>query len=186
MLFGKSKAVEHYFGRESYRYIDGLIGGKGDVLLVSPYVDIHYADMMLGRKAPGDVYLISSSPQPGAQRRLTKGRGILPIAAYLMLSIAILAFLLLIRAGYAYLLIALIPLAIGAARLGPRNGRVHLKSPRSFVHAKMYISDGVAVTGSANLTYSGTHRNVEHISMTHDPADIAELKDQFWKMWKEA
>ena len=50
----------------------------------------------------------------------------------------------------------------------------------------MYIAEHAAATGSANLTYSGMHRNVEHLSMTYSHDEIRRLEKQFWRLWDAA
>jgi phosphatidylserine/phosphatidylglycerophosphate/cardiolipin synthase-like enzyme len=52
-----------------------------------------------------------------------------------------------------------------------------------FVHEKLYISDSMAIIGSANLTYNGTHKNIEHIEIIRDRGEIDELKRHFNSMW---
>ena len=54
-----------------------------------------------------------------------------------------------------------------------------------FVHEKLYISDTVAIVGSANLTYAGMHKNVEHIQMVDDKNEITELKEHFNSLWSK-
>ncbi|MCE4602028.1 MAG: phospholipase D-like domain-containing protein [Desulfurococcales archaeon] len=55
---------------------------------------------------------------------------------------------------------------------------------RAIVHSKMYIIDGVAVTGSANLTRSGLWRNMETITI-HEGPEAEEVASQFLKAWSE-
>ena len=78
-------------------------------------------------------------------------------------------------AAFAYLLISL-----------SSCKKIRLKAPKEFVHAKMYVGDETAIEGSANLTYNGMHKNVEQISVTRNEKKIAELKEQFWKLWNSA
>jgi phosphatidylserine/phosphatidylglycerophosphate/cardiolipin synthase-like enzyme len=52
-----------------------------------------------------------------------------------------------------------------------------------FVHEKLYISNGTAVTGSANLTYSGMHKNIEHVELTRDVKEVSELTRHFEELW---
>ena len=72
---------------------------------------------------------------------------------------------------------------IGTARHWRISNGVSVKVPRNFVHAKMYISGQMAMIGSANLTYSGMHRNIEHMSVIRSSREIGRLASQFWELW---
>ena len=52
-----------------------------------------------------------------------------------------------------------------------------------FVHAKMYIIDDVAYTGSMNLTVSGVEKNVE-IIQRHENEGVKKLEEEFIKIWE--
>jgi len=52
-----------------------------------------------------------------------------------------------------------------------------------FVHEKLYISGNTAISGSANLTYNGMHKNIEHIEVTKDESKIREMRRHFESMW---
>jgi phosphatidylserine/phosphatidylglycerophosphate/cardiolipin synthase-like enzyme len=87
---------------------------------------------------------------------------------------------------YAYALIAVaLTLIAGyfASITGNRN--ISMVMPKRFVHAKMYISENEAISGSANLTYRGMHRNVEMLEIMHDKESVESMSSTFWKMWKE-
>jgi phosphatidylserine/phosphatidylglycerophosphate/cardiolipin synthase-like enzyme len=65
------------------------------------------------------------------------------------------------------------------------NARLHLKVVSSdFIHEKLYISDTIAITGSANLTYSGMHRNIESINITKNLEEVERLKKHFDRLWQ--
>ena len=184
-MFGtRASHSAYYYGNATYKYIDELIRNKGDVLVVSPYIDKYYADMML-KSAGRKFYVISSEPDDAAMKLLMARPSRSWIAGYGLLSVAVLLLMLYARIGWPYVLISLIPVVAGAATHRGRRKNVELKVPRRFTHAKMYISDSMAVTGSANLTYSGMHRNIEHVNVTYSGSDIDKLKDQFWSMWEE-
>ena len=74
-------------------------------------------------------------------------------------------------------------LALYFAMVDANGSTVKLKIPSKFVHAKMYIGDAEAIRGSANLTFKGMHKNIEHIELTSDPVQIKELEKQFWRIW---
>jgi phosphatidylserine/phosphatidylglycerophosphate/cardiolipin synthase-like enzyme len=67
-----------------------------------------------------------------------------------------------------------------------RKKRIIIRKPEGFVHAKIYISENEAIHGSANLTYNGTHSNIEHIEIIRDNEKIAKLHSEFERMWKKS
>lgn len=185
-MFGKGSLGNiYYYGSETYKYINRVIDNKGEILIVSPYVDGYYAEIICRKSRGRKFYIISSSVEDDVLRRL-RGRSLQWLIAYLGLSAILLGFLLFISVSGILLLIAPIPFIVGIIKTARNPPGVILKVPKKFVHAKMYISDGVAITGSTNLTYAGTHKNVEQISIIYNKADIGRLKDQFWSMWESS
>ncbi len=174
----------YYCGSDTHKYIDELISSKGEILVVSPYIDRYYAEIISRKSGGRKFYVISSSLEGDALKLLEKNPSALWIASYALLSIMILGLLLFVGVGGLYLLISVIPIAVGTVKNAGRKSKVSLKVPKQFVHAKIYISDGMAITGSANLTYKGTFKNVEHINVVYDKEEIGRLKEQFWGMWK--
>ena len=70
---------------------------------------------------------------------------------------------------------------------GSRKSRMHVRVVRgNFVHEKVYISDSMAITGSANLTYSGMHKNTERIAIIDSRKEIGELRRHFEELWHKA
>ncbi len=188
MPFGisRSRPDLYHDGRESCRYIDAMIGSRGRMLVVSPYIDAYYAKRLAARAPRGKTYVITSSADAQALKILGKGGSRLWIAAYTLLSTLLMyAFVLLGIGGY-YLLIVAVPLIIGTAKHWRVRSAISLRVPRAFVHAKMYIAQCAAATGSANLTYSGMHRNIEHLSVTYSHEEIRRLEKQFWRLWDTA
>lgn len=52
------------------------------------------------------------------------------------------------------------------------------------IHAKMYMVDGkYAVTGSANFTYYGQTKNVEHLFYSEEPREVHRLDRDFEAIW---
>lgn len=181
MLFGKRSST-HYYGSETYRYMDKLLGQRGDLLLVSPYIDPYYAKQLVSASHRRKIYLVSSSPDPEAVK-LIKGRVSLWIIAYFAVSFVILYLLLLIGVRNLYLLISFIPFAFGLYQSFMKMSRIKFKTPRRFIHAKIYISESMAISGSANLTYKGMHKNLEQVEIIYDKEEISRLKKQFWEIW---
>jgi phosphatidylserine/phosphatidylglycerophosphate/cardiolipin synthase-like enzyme len=54
-----------------------------------------------------------------------------------------------------------------------------------FVHEKLYIGNDKAITGSANLTYNGLHKNIEHIEVINSIERIGKLKSHFNDLWSK-
>lgn len=186
-IFKKGPTLS-YSGSSSHIHIDRLLREGREISIVSPYIDNYYAKIIRGMSRDRRFMIIASSIDPEARRSLGKG---LPL---LDLSVAFAAWLAVSCAFYyllhspAYLLgILLIFLIYVELKLlfftGTRN--IRLKVPRDFVHAKMYLSERQAIVGSANLTYKGTHRNVEHIEVTSDPGKVASLRKDFGRLWRK-
>ncbi len=183
MFFKKAPRSLYRYGSDGYKNIDGMIDSLGELLIVSPYIDMYYARKLAARARKGRTYVITSSSDGGILDVLGKGGSRLWIAAYTLLSALLLYALALAGIGGAYLLVAAVPAVIGTAKHHRIRSNVYVRVPRRFVHAKMYISGQSAMTGSANLTYSGMHRNVEHMGIIRSAEEIRKLRDQFWELW---
>lgn len=182
IMFGKgAQGGTYYYGSDTHKHIDRLIESGREILIVSPYVDRYYAEKLLDSSRGRRFYLISSSMDEQALSMLN-GTSSIWVVAYLCLSSALLVLLLYIRVPSALLLLSLVPLIVGSIKNMGKT-RIMLKIPKRFVHAKMYISESEAITGSANLTYKGTHKNLEQISIIRNREDIDKLKRQFWELW---
>ncbi len=186
MFFGAGN--RSYSGNDSYRHIDPLIRGGKTIYIVSPYIDSYYAAFIRRYAGGKRFYILSSSMTDSARKILESNGDALGMFLFsgVVAAIDILVYLLGLLSVY---IILLSLAAIGARwivfKLASRN-RIVLKVPKSFVHAKLYVSDRMAILGSANLTYKGTHVNVEHIEVVHEPDRIGLLKKEFWKLWEEA
>ena len=103
IMFGKRDLGNtYYYGSDTHRYINELICRKGEMLMVSPYVDRYYAELMLKKSRGRKFYLISSSVEDDVLR-LLKGGSRLWILAYLGLSMILLGLLIFIGAAGAIL-----------------------------------------------------------------------------------
>ncbi len=185
-----------YSGTESYKYIEPLLRERGSrLIVVSPYISPDYARIIVREAGKRSVYVLTSEASRGASqgeairilqstRRLS--RRYVAIMAYLSL---LLATSLVIHSYYLALLVASVMMAFSVVLLSTSRspGRyLHLKiAGPNFVHEKLYISDTKAIVGSANLTYSGLHRNVEHIEIIRDGARRRELIAHFESLWRE-
>ena len=177
-----------YSGNESYRYVEKAIDEAGELLIVSPYIDMYYAKFIAQKSKGKKIRIISSSMETAAKMEIGGSRRLKGLFYFIFfLFFADLALYLihidivLVEAASVLLLAVAVPL--GARKKG---AVAEMKHPKKFVHAKMYISDTLAIVGSANLTYRGMHSNIEHLEIITDREKIGELRRIFWKMWKEA
>ncbi len=173
-----------YSGTESYRYVEPLIYKGKDVLISSPYIDRHYADFIVRNSRGKRIHILASSMDSEARRHI-HSRPVLPVVAALM-ALASAGFLLYALRVYLLLGIdtaAMILFVYATVIFWKRTPNIKIRTPTSFVHAKMYVTESAAAYGSANLTYRGMHRNVEHLEVTEDPEKIENLKKQFWSIW---
>jgi len=171
--------------QEQYKHVEKLIRSSKNVFIVSPYIDEYYARFLLKHARNKKIYIISSSPEEKAKKMLTKGG--FPSLTLLLSVIMFLFYYLLWLAGLSYvsvLIIGFLFFALFIVRLStmkPKN--IRLKVPKEFIHAKFYIGDNEAITGSANLTYRGMHKNIEHLEISSDPDYVEKLRAEFWRMW---
>jgi len=188
-MFGSSW---EYSGTDSYKYVEKLIKQGKQVFIVSPYIDLYYAKFLLRNSVGKHISIISSSIDGKAERLLS--RGSFPGKTLAML---------IILAGLNYLtyeigmgisaLLSLLPVLIFITILlavvfayklrHSKPEGIKLKIPKEFVHAKFYVNEKTAISGSANLTYRGMHKNIEHLEISNDPDYVKKLKAEFWRMW---
>lgn len=173
-----------YTGRSSYKYAERLISEGRDILIVSPYIDSYYAEFLLRNGRKKHIKIISSSVEREARKILGRKRslGNFFATALLVLPLDYLSFTFSVLSIYV-ILASLLILSMAFYLCIHRKSDIELKIPREFVHAKIYISDGVAIFGSANLTYKGMHENIEHIEVREKENEVNRLKSEFWKIW---
>ncbi|HUY70047.1 MAG TPA: phospholipase D-like domain-containing protein [Candidatus Baltobacteraceae bacterium] len=186
------KGDEQYSGDSSYRFVDKLImADSRKLLVVSPYIGNSYAKLLISEARRKKVYVVTSQssleyensvlkgiPEIGAMKRYLK-----PMAYFSVIT----AFAVYFNLSYfVYPLIAIVLVFVALTYLTYRKTRSNflLKVSREkFVHEKLYINDREAIVGSANLTFSGMHKNVEHIQMIRDMKKRDALEDHFKKLW---
>jgi len=83
----------------------------------------------------------------------------------------------------AAILLILVLLAYRKYRKTDSNIKVKVTKDK-FVHEKLYIGSDMAIVGSANLTFNGMHRNVEHIDIIRSKDQIDRLKTHFESLWR--
>jgi phosphatidylserine/phosphatidylglycerophosphate/cardiolipin synthase-like enzyme len=172
-----------YCGSESYRHVDRLLKDEREVLIVSPYIDDYYAEFLLRHSGGKTFRILSSSMKESAAKKLRSSR--IPGALALNLIILIVNVMFLYAGKLSSLFSAItfsLSLLYLASAFLSRN-RIYIRTPKAFIHAKMYVGNSAAIEGSANLTYPGMHRNIEQISMTKEGKRISEMKREFWRLW---
>lgn len=183
MLFREER--DWYSGDSSFKYIDRLIRSRSDKLLVcTPYIDRYYLKMLKRESYKKRVMLISSKASEQKISEALRDRRRLYLMLFIIPYSAVLLYLYMtIRLSSYYLLIPILLAAIAAAL--SRNNRIRVKIIKSsFVHEKIYINDNTAIVGSANLTFQGTHKNIEHIRVISDPAKVGEMSEYFDRLWE--
>ncbi|MDE1871238.1 MAG: hypothetical protein KGI06_03295 [Candidatus Micrarchaeota archaeon] len=183
--------VESYSGDSSYRYVDRLIKGSGsELMIISPYISGYYARLLVKRAGSVQVRIITSESSIGKNKKLLGRHLSSGIGAY-MKALAFVLLLDFISAylafGYTTAILSAIVVILALAtymKHAKTESNLLVKVPKGrFIHEKMYINGDTAIIGSANLTYSGMHRNIEHIEVIREPSRIGELRGHFESLW---
>jgi phosphatidylserine/phosphatidylglycerophosphate/cardiolipin synthase-like enzyme len=181
-----------YSGSESYKYVEPILRDRSrELLVISPYMSMGYARMLVGLGKRKRVMVITSHYSERVGDYIThRSKYLLYGYAKAVLVFLIAAF---VSAYFSLYLISLGALALAGlsalvALAGyklSKNSDIELRIfYDKFVHEKAYISESAAAVGSANLTYNGLRKNVERIEVITDPARIKALRDHFFDLWK--
>lgn len=181
--------MQSYSGKDCHKYVEQLLKKGKELHIVSPYIDNYYANFILRNSGGKNIRIISSSIERDAEKTLTKGRFPKELAiSTLLVAIAdIMLYLLSFYLYSFYIFMAVLLLIMATFLLSiktPKN--IRLKIPKEFVHAKIYLSENGGIEGSANLTYKGMHKNIEHIKVVLDPNELRSLEMQFEEIWKSS
>ncbi|MGC8628903.1 MAG: phospholipase D-like domain-containing protein [Candidatus Micrarchaeia archaeon] len=188
MLFQRKDNPEHY-GSNSYVFVERLIKSSKDIRIISPYIDSYYANFIVRNAKGKNIRIISSAISKDAKKKLSKmsfGKflafGFLLVlfnylAEYFAKPLQFGVALATLFAFFAYLLVYFTDLS---AKKG-----IAVKVPKEFVHAKLYIGEAEALEGSANLTFSGMHKNIEQLRLVKSEEEIQALKAEFDRLWKK-
>ena len=179
-----------YSGNESYKYVDPIIQSDRRVWIISPYIGKHYGEMIRRKGSRRDIRIITMDVPENrdgilavVSRNARKGHTLFGVSLLMVLMLLISYFYGrgLLVLGFMVLFVIFIYYAIKAeSSISP----VRLRFARgSFVHEKIYIGEKIAVVGSANLTYNGMHKNIEHIEVIKEGDKIAELEKHFSQLW---
>ena len=168
-----------YSGSDTFKYIDKLIRRSKSLLIISPFIGNYYAEMLAKRGKR--TLVITSDDTLRKVRALRRGRrNYAKAVAYFIVLDALIFYLHMFAFGIGVLLLLV---AMIFLVLYSRANIVVKSTGKTFVHEKMYIGEKEAIIGSANLTFSGTHRNIEHIEIINDMRRIEELKRHFYDLW---
>lgn len=182
---------DSYSGSSSYKYIDRLIRDEPELMIISPYIGNSYAKRLMKAASTKRIRVITSESAINGGGKFLKGFVYHNISRH----IKAIAFLLLLDAisiylGFAFtttvLSIFVIAIVIATCiKYKKTSSNLQVKVPKDrFVHEKLYIGLKQAITGSANLTFSGTHRNVEHIELTTEESKIRAFRGHFESLWR--
>ncbi|MDE1857006.1 MAG: hypothetical protein KGH98_02895 [Candidatus Micrarchaeota archaeon] len=186
--------ADSHSGKDTYMEIDGLLTNRDPNLnIVSPYIGPYYARMLLGLARRKNVRIITSEPKLESSKRAVayiNSRGnrkasLVKWSLYMIVLEAILTLFRMYPLDFYILPVFILGwLALYAHYRSGMNLRIRMKVvTKDFIHEKLFISDTKAIVGSANLTYGGTHKNIEHIEVISDPERIRGLADHFESLW---
>ena len=182
-----------YSGDSSYKFVDELIKNRDKSLrIVSPYISNHYTRMLLDMKRRKDIKVITSNVSLEYRNSLLKeflGLGRFKRYMHLIVIFTLAAasafWIRLFPIGIIAALFDMVTIALFYRAYKKRmETRLRIKiADKKFVHEKLYIGDSTAITGSANLTFNGMHKNIEHIEVTNDQRKVTELATHFDELW---
>jgi len=171
-----------------------LTESKESLDIVSPYLSAQYAQLLVRKAESGVMVRLMTSSWTGRYHQQALGvlaprstvRFYWPPFVAGILGLVILSVLGYFLAGV-IVLVGCVLAAILAKRQPARS--IHTLQvkiqPREFVHVKLYIVDGrMAVTGSANLTFSGMNSNVERVEVKESAPEVAQEIVAFEELWR--
>ena len=195
----------HYSGTSSFKYIDQLIENNDDSLeIISPFISKVYIKRLVDLSKRKKIRVITSDKSPLDYKEIkkyTKKSVLMPalievliVIFYILLfnNVTIMPYVNLGVIDFFVLIIIIIINLIIAHRV-KKNMSIRKKGTNiefkvvkdRFIHEKLYISDSEVITGSANFTFSGLHKNIEHIDVIRSGKDIRFFKKHFDKMWRK-
>lgn len=185
MMLPFERKERYYNGNDTYKYIEKLLRRGKDIYIISPYIDKYYAGRIRAYSSRKKFHIISSSIEKEALDILGKQRSPMDLVIPLTLLFGMDSILYYIGffSTYAAAISAILMAILFVGFYGSEKNNVSVLRPKDFVHAKIYLSENIAIEGSANLTYRGTHSNIEHITITLDPDKVGAMREDFWKMW---
>ncbi len=179
-----------YSGTESYRYVESLFRASKGIDIITPYMGVGYAKLLASHAKQGKrIRIILAKGQASNSAAIQYLRpGVHARRISIALSaISFFAFLLAYMYGMPYtsvlFLFAFLGFTVLALAGKNRSLPIEVRYAPGFVHEKIYIGDKEAIAGSANLTYSGMHKNTEYIEIIKDAGKISGLEKHFNMLW---
>ncbi|MEM3791432.1 MAG: phospholipase D-like domain-containing protein [Candidatus Micrarchaeaceae archaeon] len=170
-------------GKGAYKDIETLIRNGKRIFIISPYIDPYYAKFLCSMKGKR-IFIISSNMSKEA-KKIIEGRINKSFVFLSAFALSVMFFSLYF--GYSYILIfASIIFAVSIRKAFSSNKNIEAREPKEFTHAKLYMSEDLAIVGSVNLTFYGTHKNIETWEIIDKKDEIEKLLKKFRKIWKES
>ncbi len=181
-----------YSGTDSYKYVNKLLKNGTELWIISPYISFDYAKLLVKYSKKKKIWLITSHNATNLKsikyfesfskfyKKILKSA---VFFAFLAIATYLLNFHLLFGIMFALTLFLGFMSILSFKKKHLPNLKIKF-SDKVFIHEKIYISDKEAITGSANLTFSGQHKNIEHIELTDSAEKINGLKIHFHSLWE--
>jgi phosphatidylserine/phosphatidylglycerophosphate/cardiolipin synthase-like enzyme len=187
----KEKEKISYSGNESYKQIDILLNNSSELKIISPYISLFYAKKLAGLAKSKKIWIITAKPNSNSDlaafKYLTKLNNIMTFIKLFIYFAIIGAFAILFKFYTAALILVIVFLLVFVVlrlKYGSiTHSNIFLKTSKQFIHEKIYIGNNSAIIGSANLTYSGTHKNIEYIEVIKEKEKIKSLEKHFDSLW---
>ncbi len=172
-----------YSGMEAYRYIDRLLKKEKRLFIATPFISIGYAKLLKRLSMHKHIYLVTTKKHKEnaeAIQYLSKGNAGRKALAFVLFAIAIAS------CFYSLYIAAALGLCAAIAYAGTHSSLKVRFSDKKLLHEKLYIGKNRAIVGSANLTFSGTRRNIEHLEIITDKSEIRKISRHFYELWKSS
>jgi phosphatidylserine/phosphatidylglycerophosphate/cardiolipin synthase-like enzyme len=172
---------------------DIILGAEKRLWVTSPWVSPKYAEVLVKKAKDGvDVKLLTSNDLKNVAHRksmkqmVSFKRKVERVPAYLSFVLTAL-FIALSSLSLPWLALTIFPIYIfykyGLVFIAkPELDLVVFNKRKKFTHSKIYISDDISVTGSANLTESGLWNNIETVVVIRDKEITEEISKVFLNM----
>ncbi len=176
-------------GSNSYKLIDELFKKSNELMIISPFISKNYAYTLLHYSQSKKIRIILSNSKSNIAaleilntKKSSYGGIKLFLFILILLSVSIILNFNVISFFLLIILIMLLVYIINK-RISNKNN-LSIKVPKGkFVHEKLYIGNNYAIAGSANLTYSGMHKNIEYMKIISDQNELKGLKEHFNSLW---
>jgi phosphatidylserine/phosphatidylglycerophosphate/cardiolipin synthase-like enzyme len=171
-----------------------LTEGRESLDVASPYLSAEYAKLLIRKAESGVMVRLLTSSHVGRYHQQAL-RVLAPTTTtrfyWPALVVGILGLVILSVLGYSVVGVLVLVGSMLAGILARRQPARSIHTlqvkiqPREFVHVKLYIVDRrTAITGSANLTFSGMNSNVERVEVKESAEEVAQEIVAFEELWR--